>query len=147
MKFLLILLITCLGMGQVNASPVIETDEESLVKLIDSLSAALVKQDKAWLSNNLTDECGLTDPVGQTLKKDDIIKAFSAEGIYSLTKMEPSDIKYTVNGNEASAAGHIKIEGAMSTPDVVDVSGTYGLQAEFKKTDLGWKISSIRVSQ
>jgi hypothetical protein len=134
-------------MGQVNASPVIETDEESLVKLIDSLSAALVKQDKEWLSNNLTDDCGLTDPTGQTLKKEDIIKAFSPEGVYSLTKMAQSGIKYTVNGKDASGSGQITIEGAMSTPDVVDVSGTYLLQADFKKTDLGWKISSIRVSQ
>ena len=147
MKLFLILLFTCFGMVQVNASPVIETDEESLVKLIDSLSSALVKQDKSWLTANLTEDCGLTDPTGQTLKKDDLIKAFSPEGIYSLTKMEPSEIKYRVNGNDASGSGQIKIEGAMSTPDVVDVSGTYGLQAEFKKTELGWKISAIRVSQ
>jgi len=147
MRIIFILLFTCLGMSHVNAAPVIETDEETLIKLIDSLSSALVKQDKAWLSSNLTEDCGLTDPAGQTLNKDHIIKAFSVEGIYSLTKMEASNIKYTINEKDASGIGSINIEGAMSTPDVVDVSGTYGLQAEFKKTDSGWKISSIRVSQ
>lgn len=147
MKIIVILLLACFGMSQVNATPVINTDEESLVKLIDSLSGALVKQDKEWLNANLTEECSLTDPSGQTLKKSDIIKAFSSEGIYSLAKMEPSNIKYSINGTEASGIGNIIIEGAMSTPDVVDVSGTYGLQTEFKKTDLGWKISAIRVTQ
>lgn len=147
MKRILIFLLVCFGMNQVSAAPVRTTDEESLVKLMDSLSAAFVKQDKAWLSANLTDDCSLSDPSGMTLAKADIVKAFSPQGVYTLAKMKAVDMKYTVNGTEASGGGNIELEGAMSTPDVVDISGTYGIQTSFKKTDSGWKISSIKVTQ
>ena len=146
MKRILIFLLVCFGMNQVSAAPVRATDEESLIKLMDSLSAAFVKQDKAWLEANLTDDCSLSDPSGVTLVKADIVKAFSPQGIYTMTKMKTVGMKYTVNGTEASGGGNMEIEGAMSTPDVVDISGTYGMQASFRKTDSGWKISSIKVS-
>jgi hypothetical protein len=147
MKKILVFLLVCFAMNQLSAAPLRDTNEESLVKLMDSLSAAFVKQDKVWLNANLTEDCSLSDPSGLTLAKADIVKAFSPEGVYTLTKMKAVDMKYTVNDNEASGAGSIELEGAMSGQEMVDISGTYGIQASFKKTDSGWKVSSIKVSQ
>jgi hypothetical protein len=147
MKRILIFLLVCFGMNQLSAAPVRDTNEESLAKLMDSLSAAFVKQDKAWLNANLTEECSLSDPSGLSLAKADIVKAFSPDGVYTLTKMKTVDMKYTVNDNEASGEGGIELEGAMSGQEVIDISGTYGIRATFKKTDSGWKVNSIKVSQ
>jgi hypothetical protein len=147
MKKVMIILFVCFGIKSVMATPVLKTDEASLIQLIDSLSAALVKQDKVWLTANLTAECSLTDPNGQTLEKADFIKAFSPGGIYTLAKMLPSGMKYTINDAEALGVGSIELEGVMSAQEVIDVSGTYSIQTDFKKTDSGWKISAIRVSQ
>ena len=141
------LLLVCFSIKSVVAAPVLKIDEANLAQLMDSLSAALVKQDREWLTANLTEECSLTDPNGQTLVKADFIKAFSAEGIYTLAKMQPTGMKYTINGVEASGAGTIKLEGVMSAQEEIDVSGTYNIQTDFKKTDSGWKISAVRVSQ
>ncbi|NEU10426.1 nuclear transport factor 2 family protein [Flavihumibacter sp. R14] len=147
MKRILIFLLVCFGMNQLSATPVRETNEEGLAKLMDSLSVAFVKQDKAWLSANLTEDCSLSDPSGMTLAKADIVKAFSPEGVYTLTKMKLVNMKYVVNKDDASGSGSMEIEGAMSAQEVVDVTGTYTIQTGFKKTDSGWKISSIKVSQ
>ena len=147
MKRILIFLLVCFGLNQVSAAPLRDTHEESLGKLMDSLSAAFVKQDKNWLAANLTDDCTLSDPSGITLAKADIIKAFSPQGVYTLTKMTPVNMKYTVKDAEGSGSGNIELEGAMSAQEVVDVSGTYGIRATFKKTDAGWKVSSITVTQ
>ena len=146
MKKALVLLLLCFGLTQVQAND-LKTDEESLAKLVDSLTIALVNNDEAWLEANLTIDCTLNDPTGQSLSKANIIQAFSAKGIYSLESMKAVDMKYSLNGTEASAAGNIELDGAMATPDMVDVSGTYGMRTNFKKTDQGWKISSITVSQ
>jgi hypothetical protein len=147
MKKILILFLACFSMTQVMSAPVFKTDDETFIKLIDSLSAALVSHNNVWLSANLTEECSLSDPSGQTLAKEEIIKAFSSAGIYTLTKMKPSNMKYVINDIDASGAGNIDVEGAMSAREVIDVSGTYHIEAGFKKTDAGWKISWIRVSQ
>lgn len=147
MKRILIFLLVCFGMNQVSAAPAIDTNEETLGRLMDSLSAAFVKQDQGWLNANLTEDCSLSDPSGMTLTKPDIVAAFSPKGIYTLAKMKAVDMKYTVKDAEATGTGSIELEGAMSGQEVVDISGTYGIQASFKKTDSGWKVSSIRVSQ
>jgi hypothetical protein len=139
MKKIMIVLFVCLVVKSAVAAPVSKIDEATLIQLVDSLSAALVKQDKVWLKANLTEKCSMTDPNGQILE--------NAEGIYSLAKMQPSGMKYIINGAEASGAGSIELEGVMSAQEVIDVSGTYKIQTDFKKTDSGWKISAIRVSQ
>ena len=147
MKKLLVFIFLAFAVNTVEGSPVKKSDEETLIKLVDSLSAALVKQNKVWLTANLTQDCSLTDPMGKVLTKDDLIKAFSAEGIYSLSKMKTTGMKYTIANDGASATGAMEIEGAMSAQEVIDISDTYHIETAFKKTETGWKISSIVVSQ
>lgn len=147
MKNAMLLLLICFSFIQVRYSPVSKPDDELFNKLIDSLSIALVKQDKEWLKANLSDDCNLSDPSGQVLAREDIIKAFSPSGVYTLTKMKTSGMKYTFDDLNATGTGNLEIEGAMSSGDVVDISGSYNIQTGFKKTDSGWKINSIRVSQ
>ena len=147
MKKVMILILICFGMIQVISASTYKGDEESFIKLMDHLSEALVKQDKAWLDANLSEECSLSEPSGQTFVKSDIIKAFSPEGIYSLSQMKPARMKYIINESEASGIGTIDIEGTLSAGEVIDVSGIYNIETSFKKTDSGWKISAIKVSQ
>lgn len=147
MKKVLLLLSICFCFIQVNANPVVKSDDEIFSKIIDSLSLALVKQDKEWLTANLSDDCSLSDPSGQVLARGDIIKAFSPAGVYTLTKMKASNMRYATDDLKATGTGSIEIEGAMSTGEVTDISGTYSIQTDFRKTEAGWKITSIRVSQ
>ena len=146
MKKTILLLLICFGFIQVKSYPNDKSDDGTFVRMMDSLSVALVKQDKEWLKANLSDDCNLSDPAGQILAKEDIIKAFSPAGVYTLTKMKASNMKYTIDDLKATGAGSIEIEGAMSNGEVIDISGSYNIQADFKKTESGWKITSIRVS-
>ena len=147
MKKVFVLLLICFGLNQVQAYQFAIADEETLVKLMDGLSQAMVKNDTAWLEANLTDDCTLNDPSGQLLTKANIIQAFSASGVYTLESMKATEMKFTIENADASGSGNIELDGTMATPDLVDISGTYGIKTGFTKTDSGWKISSIAVSQ
>lgn len=146
MKGLIVFLLILFSFGQGKSFAADRPDEEIFSRMMDSLSTALVKQDKEWLKVNLSEDCTLSDPAGQTLAREDIIKAFSPAGVYTLTKMKASGMKYTGTDLLATGEGSIEIEGAMSGSDVIDISGSYNIQTGFRKTESGWKISSIRVS-
>ncbi len=144
MKKLLIVLFVALGSLSVKAR---QADEETLAKLMEGFTAALVKQDKVWLEANLSVDCTFSDPTGQTLNKADFIKVFGANGVYSISKMAATGMKYTMNEEDAAGNGSLEVEGAMSAPEVVDVSGTYNLATKFEKVGSDWKIGAITVSQ
>ncbi|MBC7745563.1 MAG: nuclear transport factor 2 family protein [Flavobacterium sp.] len=147
MKKMILLLFISFGITQAQAKVFNKSDEQIFIKLMDGLFNALVENDKAWLESNLSDECTFNDPSGQSLSKASLIQAFSEKGIYILESMKGVNIKYIMNDVDGSGFGNIEVDGQMSTPDIIDVSGTYGIKTSFIKRDTGWKINSITVTQ
>lgn len=145
-KFLLMLFVA-FTLSEAQASRIKIRDEAQLKNLLDSFSVAIVKKDKAWLTNNLTEACKMYEPSGGALDRQTIVYAFT-EGIYTLSKSTARNKTFKVVGEAADGTADFEIEGVgLINGSSRDISGVYLFNLKFQKLNSVWRISEITVNE
>lgn len=145
MKKLILLFFIAFTLTDVYSARIVAGDEELLAGLVDSFAVAMVKKDKVWMANNLSDACKMYDPSGAALDKASTIKTFT-EGIYDIKKSASSNKSFMVNGSDAGGSTDYTVEGTgLINGNTMDITGTYKFSLKFKKAAKGWQISEILI--
>jgi len=145
-KFLLILFVA-FSLSEVYADVAKTGDEDQLKSLVDSFSIAIVKKDKAWMGSNLSDNCKMYEPTGNTLDRAGIAYTFT-EGIYDISKSAALNKEFKVEGTAASGSAYFDVEGVGNiNGNRIDIAGSYKFNLKFTKSDKGWMISEIIINE
>ena len=145
MKKLILLFFVAFTLTEAYSARPKNSDEELLAGLVDSFAVAMVKKDKLWMTNNLSDACKMHDPSGAALDKASTIKTFT-EGIYDIKKSASSNKSFMVNGSDAEGSTDYTVEGTgLINGNKMDITGTYKFSLKFKKAAKGWQIAEILI--
>ena len=144
-KGLSLFLVILLAFTQTFAA-FVSDDKADLEALADNFAIAMAKKDRAWMAANLSDDCVMYLPSGDSVKKDFAIKAFTGE-LYDIKVASASSKSFMIAGATAGGSADFTVEGqGKMGGQSEDISGTYNLAFKFKKSDKGWQISEILVN-
>lgn len=147
MKKIILLLFVAFTFSEAHSTVIKSGDEDQLSSLLDSFSVAMVKKDKVWMAANLSGDCKMYEPTGNTLDRTGIIKTFT-EGIYNVSKSSAIKKVFKIDGANAGGSADFNVEGTGNiNGNIMDIAGTYLFNLKFKKSDNGWQISEITINQ
>ncbi len=147
MKKIILLLFVAFAFSEAHPTVIQSGDEDQLSSLLDSFSVAMVKKDKAWMAVNLSGDCKMYEPAGNTLDRAGIIRTFT-EGIYNVSKSSALKKVFKIDGADAYGSADFNVEGTGNVNgNMMDIAGTYLFNLKFKKSDNGWQISEISINQ